>query len=203
MTPPLFVVALTGGIGSGKTTVANLFAMQGVPLIDADVIAREITEPDQIAFAEIITHFKETTLLADGKLNRAKLREIIFTKPHERTWLENLLHPLIRDEIKRRLLKITSPYCLLIIPLLFEVQPYAFINRILVVDSSTHEQIKRVSERDKTPVEQIEAILNAQINRAERLARAHDVIHNDGKLEDIKPQVQTLHQMYLELAARL
>jgi dephospho-CoA kinase len=202
MTAPLFVVALTGGIGAGKTTVANLFSKHGVPIIDADVIARELTELGQPAFMDIVDHFEEKILRSDGTLDRAKLRDVIFAHSEARKWLEALLHPLIRTEIERQMARITAPYCIVVIPLLFEVQPYAFIKRFLVVDASEETQIKRVTDRDKTSMTKAQAILKTQIDRAERKALAHDVIHNDGTLADLEPQVEKLHQMYLEMSRK-
>lgn len=201
MTGPTLIVALTGGIGSGKSTVADLFAKYSVPIIDSDVIARELTELGKPAFLDIVDHFQEKILQSDGTLDRKKLRQVIFAHPEERRWLEALLHPLIRTEIERQLAKLPSPYCIIVIPLLFEVKPYSFITRILVVDSPEHEQVKRVLERDNSSKEQAEAILKSQFNREQRIALAHDVINNDGTLADLVPQVEKLHQFYLNMCA--
>jgi dephospho-CoA kinase len=195
----MFVVALTGGIGSGKTSVANLFAKHGIPIIDADEIARELTELGQPAFLDIVDHFEEKILCFDGTLDRAKLREVIFKHPEERQWLEALLHPLISKEIEKRLASTHAPYSMIVIPLLVEVTPYSFINRVVVVDTPEHEQIKRVMERDNISEKQVEAILRTQAERDERLSIAHDVILNDGVLADLMPQVQKLHELYLTL----
>jgi dephospho-CoA kinase len=137
----MLVVGLTGGIGSGKSTVANMFAALGVSVIDADVISREITQSGKPAFNSIIKHFGERLILPDGKLDRSQLRDIIFEDPKQRLWLENLTHPLIRDEMSRQIKNITAPYCIAVIPLLLEVEFYSFINRILVVDASEQKQI--------------------------------------------------------------
>lgn len=196
----MFVVGLTGGIGSGKSTVAQLFAERGVPIIDADVISREITQPDSPAFLDIIDHFNQELLLEDGTLDRTKLRNIIFEDPNERRWLEELLHPLIRSEMNKRIKKITAPYCIAVIPLLLEVEFYSFINRILVVDAPENLQVDRVTARDKSQKAHVEAILKAQANRLDRLARAQDLIINDGNLEDLIPQVEKLHEKYLEMS---
>lgn len=196
----MLVVGLTGGIGSGKTTVANLFAHHGVPIIDADLIAREVTEPNQPAFSKVVKHFGESILLANGTLNRSKLREIIFEEPKQRLWLEHLLHPLIREEMQRQINKLATPYCIAVIPLLLEVEFFSFINRILVVDAPEHLQIQRTAGRDKTKAPQIEAILKTQARREDRIAHAHDVITNEGTLEDLKPQVEKLHYLYLKMA---
>ena len=196
----MFVVGLTGGIGSGKSTVAALFAKLGVPVIDADLVARDITQAGKPAFHEIIQHFSHYNLIKNGALDRAKLRQIIFQDDIARLWLENILHPLIRKEIERQLHHFQAPYSIVVIPLLFEVKPYSFINRILVVDAPEHVQIERASTRDKTTRNHIESIIKTQIGREDRNARAHDVILNDGKLVDLEPRVQKMHAMYLELS---
>ena len=196
----MLIIGLTGGIGSGKSTVAHLFANLGVPIIDADIIAREITQPDQPAFAAIIKHFNECLLLPDGTLDRTALRKIIFKQPLERKWLENLLHPLIEHSIKKYIEGLTAPYCITVIPLLLEVSPYTFIDRILVIDAPENLQIERAMTRDSTDKTQIEAIMSTQINRQERLSKAQDIITNDGNLENLLPQVQKLHQFYLKLS---
>ena len=201
MTEPKLVIALTGGMGAGKTTVANLFAQHGVPIIDADVIAREMTELGKPAFLDIVDHFQEKILLSNGTLDRKKLSQVIFVHPEERRWLEALLHPLIRSEIERQLMKMSAPYCIIVIPLLFEVKPYSFINRVLVVDTPEHEQVKRVVERDNVTPTHVEAILKSQANREQRATLANDLVINDGILADLQPQVEDLHQMYLKLSA--
>ena len=194
----MLVIGLTGGVGSGKTTVANLFAERGIPIIDADVIAREVTLPAEPGLKQIVEHFGQAILLQDGTLNRGKLREIIFTQANERQWLEKLLHPLIRQRIEQRLQAITAPYCIVVIPLLFEVKPYPFINRILVIDAPPHLQIERVTARDRLDPSQIECIMNAQTSRNKRLMGAQDVILNDGNIAGLEPQVQKLHEIYLK-----
>jgi dephospho-CoA kinase len=195
----MLVVGLTGGIGSGKSTVANMFAALSVPVIDADVISREITQPGKPAFNSIIRHFGERLILADGKLNRSQLRDIIFEDTKQRLWLEHLTHPLIRDEMGRQIKSFTAPYCIAVIPLLLEVEFYTFINRILVVDAPEQKQIERVLSRDNSRKEQVKAILNAQANRHDRLARAHDIINNDGNIADLEIQVKNLNEKYTKL----
>lgn len=197
----MLVIGLTGGIGSGKTTVAQLFAERNVSIIDADSIARIVTQPDKPAFLDIIDHFEEPLLLENGTLDRAKLRTIIFNHPEERRWLENLLHPLIRNEIQQQLKILSSPYCIIVIPLLFEtgMESYSFIQRILVVDTPEHLQIERTAKRDKSDKAHIEAILKSQASRDHRLTKAHDIIVNTGTLNELIPQVQQLHEMYLNI----
>jgi len=195
----MLVVGLTGGIGSGKSTVTRLFAERGVTIIDADVIAREITARDKPAFANIVNHFGNEIVLQDGSLDRTKLRRIIFMDSKQRLWLENLLHPLIRNEMKEQINIISAPYCIAVIPLLLEVEFYSFINRILAVDAPKSAQIERVMARDKMSKPDIEAILKAQASRKNRNAKAHDVIINDGILDNLIPQVDQLHEMYLRM----
>lgn len=195
----MLVVGLTGGIGSGKSTVANLFAKLGVPIIDADIVARDVTTPDKPAFNSIVKHFGPEMVLENGTLDRAKLRQLIFNQPKQRLWLEKCLHPLIKDEMARQISQLTSPYCIAVIPLLLEVEFYSFINRILVVDASEAEQLKRTLSRDNISKADVEAILHSQASRADRRAKAHDVIMNDGMPEDLIPQVDKLHEKYLKL----
>lgn len=197
----MLVVGLTGGIGSGKTTVADLFAKHHVPIIDTDKIARQVTEPDQPAFMDIIDHFEEHLLLENGTLDRAKLREVIFNNEDQRVWLEELLHPLILKEMQRQIAKLTSPYCIAVIPLLFEASAYESINRTLVIDTPEHLQIERVGARDKASSIQVQAIIDSQIKRQDRLAKADDIIVNDGAMDHLVPQVEKLHKMYLALAS--
>lgn len=196
----MLIVGLTGGIGSGKSTVAQLFAERGVPIIDTDLIAKELTQKDQPAFSSIVKHFGESILNTEGNVNRAQLRDIIFSNPKERLWLEHLLHPLIRKEMEKRIAELHAPYCIVVVPLLFEVEFYSQINRILVVDAPEHLQISRVRSRDKISQEKIEAIIKSQASRHSRVARAHDVIINEDDLSKLLPQVEKLHQMYLKMS---
>lgn len=199
----MLVVGLTGGIGSGKSTVATLFAEHGAPIIDADVVARAITAPDKPAFTSIVKHFGPNVLLKDGTLDRAQLRDLIFNDSKQRLWLEKLLHPLIREEMEDQIQRMSAPYCIAVIPLLLEVEFYAFINRILVVDAPESAQVKRVIARDHTSQSQVEAIIMSQAQRDARRAKAHDVISNDGTLADLIPQVNALHEMYIKLGTAI
>jgi len=196
----MLVIGLTGGIGSGKSTVADLFAKRSIPVIDADQIAKTLTEPQQPAFTAIIEHFSTDLLQQDGTLDRKKLRQIIFADVKERAWLEKLLHPLIRQSIEMQIQRLTAPYCIVMIPLLLEVGPYAFLDRILVIDTTEDMQLNRVAARDKAEKQHIEAILNTQLKRDERLAKADDVIKNDGVFADLIPQVEKLHNIYLKIS---
>lgn len=197
----MLIIGLTGGVGSGKSTVARMFADKGIPIIDADMIARSLTEAGEPALTAITEHFGLLIMMKDGNLDRAKLRAIIFNNPAERLWLEQLLHPLIREKITQQLAVLSaannlSPYCIVVIPLLFETEPYPFIDRILVVDTPEHLQIARVGTRDQTLAASAKAIVDTQLARDERLKRADDVIVNDGTLADLVPQVDKLHLQY-------
>lgn len=196
----MLVIGLTGGIGVGKTTVSNLFSNLNVPIIDADVVAREVTKPGENAYTSIVTHFSNNILLPDQTLNRSKLRDIIFNNVNERKWLENLLHPIIRQQIQDKVMGLKGPYCIVVIPLLAEVNSYPFIDRILVIDSELSLQLERVRIRDKTSNAKVEAVINTQIDRETRLKFADDIIINNGSLEALGLQVQNLHQKYLQLS---
>lgn len=198
----MLIVGLTGGIGAGKSTVTQLFASHGVPIIDADIIAREVTQPSQPAYKEIIQHFGEHLILKDGSLDRSLLRHLIFENRDERKWLEALLHPIIQQSIEQQISSISAPYCIVVIPLLFEVQPYSFINRILVIDAPEQMQIDRVLTRDQLNTSQIEAILKAQVSREQRIQGSDDLILNNGDLDDLSKQVEKLHQFYLKLGVQ-
>ncbi|ENM5737141.1 dephospho-CoA kinase [Vibrio mimicus] len=196
-----FVVALTGGIASGKTTVANLFHEHfGIDLVDADVIAREVVEPGTDGLKAITAHFGQTILSQDGSLNRTALRERIFADPEQKTWLNQLLHPMIRQRMQQALAQTTSPYTLLIVPLLVENQLQNMADRVLVVDVEESIQIERTIARDNVSIEQAQAILAAQATRAQRLAIADDVLKNDAKNQKLLPQITLLHQKYLAMS---
>jgi dephospho-CoA kinase len=196
----MLVIGLTGSIGSGKSTVANLFAAHDVPVIDADIVAREVTQPHTPAFNEIVIRYGNQIIQADGSLDRASLRKIIFTQPEERQWLEALLHPIILQRMQDDIAKLNTHYCLAVIPLLFETDATAFIQRVLVVDAPEKVQLERASLRDKATHEHIQSIIKTQISREERLARANDIIINTGTLAELASQVEKLHQLYLKMA---
>ncbi|MGG4607864.1 dephospho-CoA kinase [Providencia sp. Me31A] len=195
-----YIVALTGGIGSGKTTVANEFAKLGVPLVDADVIARQVVEPNTTAFKAIKSHFGEEIILPTGSLDRKKLREVIFSNPDEKKWLNALLHPLIQQETQKQLQQLKYPYVLWVVPLLIENNIQHLANRVLVVDVTRKEQIERTLKRDNTNLKQITNILNAQVNRETRLSYADDIITNHTNDINLAHKVAMLHNQYLTLA---
>lgn len=199
----MYVVAITGGIGSGKTTVANQFAELGIEVVDADVIAREVVEPGTPALAAIAAHFGSDVITPYGQLNRRRLRERVFTDPQAKSWLNALLHPLIRTEMQRQCAAARSPYCLLVVPLLVENRLTALANRVLVIDVDEATQIERTCRRDGVSREQAQAILAAQASRAKRLAAADDVLDNqNGTPEAIKSRILALHETYLAFASQ-
>lgn len=195
----MMVIGLTGGIGSGKSTIAELFRQQGIDVIDADLIAREVVEPGTPALSAIAEHFGRKILDTDGGLRRSALRELVFSTPSERQWLEQLLHPLIQERIGVRIKECRSPYCLLVSPLLLETSQKLLVDRILVVDVSREMQLQRTMTRDASSRATIEAIIAAQIGRDERLAAADDVIDNDGDRRGLAQAVARLHHKYLEM----
>jgi len=192
----MLVIGLTGGIGSGKTTVAQLFAKQGVPIIDADLIAHELTQTEKPAWKAIIAHFGPLIVKPDKVLDRQKLRELIFNDVKKRLWLEQLLHPLIIEAIKKKIQELKDSYCIIVIPLLIETGPYSFIDRILVVDTLSETQIERLEKRDQSKRRDLQKIMASQTSREKRLAAAQDVIHNNGRLDELQDQVTQLHQSY-------
>lgn len=195
-----FVVGLTGGIGSGKTTVANLFAAEGVALVDADIVAREVVAPGSKGLEAIVTHFGAEILTPEGELDRAKLRQRIFSHPEEREWLNQLLHPMIRQEMLAQVEKATSDYVIMVVPLLFENGLDRLVNRTLVVDISPELQINRTIKRDNVDASQVNNIISSQCSRSEKLARADDIIDNQGEISTLKREVLALHQRYLQLS---
>jgi dephospho-CoA kinase len=208
----MLIVGITGGIGSGKSTATQLFAELGVTIIDADTIAKDILSNNTPLQQEVIAHFGDTVLDEHKQLRRDKLRDIIFADPKQKLWLESLLHPLAVQEIQARVNQLTDaadadqnhtqvPYCMIAIPLLVEVPAsWPLINRVLVIDVDEKTQLARTMLRDQLSADQVQAIMNAQASRQQRLDMADDVIHNDGDLTALKEQVQTIHQRYLALA---
>lgn len=194
-----YIVALTGGIGSGKSTVAAAFNRLGITIVDADVIARQLVAPGTTALTAIAAHFGQAMLLADGSLNRSALRQLIFSDAEEKNWLNRLLHPLIQKETQYQLIKASSPYVLWVVPLLIENNLHSAADRILVVDIDSETQLSRTIERDGVSRQQALKILAAQATREERLAIADDIIDNSGTAQNIEPRVSALHRHYLEL----
>ncbi len=192
-------VGLTGGIGSGKSTVAALFAALGVPVVDADELAHALAEPDQPAYDEIVKIFGKSICDAAQSIDRKKLRERVFKNPAERAQLEAILHPRIRDAARSQLNKLHAPYCILVVPLLIETGFGDLVDRVLVVDASEEQQIQRTMRRSRLSEMEVRAILAAQISRRERLQKADDVIENSADENHLAQQVAQRHAQYLSL----
>ncbi len=191
---------MTGGIASGKSTVAELFADLGIPIIDTDVIARQVVEPGQPGLDAIVESFGADVLTADGQLDRRQLRDLIFADHRRRKALEAILHPLIRSQTIERADQAGGPYQLLVVPLLVETGFRALVDRVLVIDCPENQQRARLLARDNETPERIEQMLAAQADRAERLTAADDVIDNSGTLAQTRSQVAERHAHYLQLA---
>jgi dephospho-CoA kinase len=198
-----YSIGLTGGIGSGKSTVAERFAARGAAVVDTDAIAHALTGPDGRAMPAIAERFGAGCVRADGSLDRDAMRQRVFADPAQRAALEAILHPLIRAEATRQIAAARAPYVLVAIPLLAERDGWRDrLDRVLVVDCSRDRQVERVIQRSRLSREQVTAILAAQAGREQRLALADDVLDNDGAPEALEPQVDRLHRQYLALAAR-
>ncbi len=190
-------VGLTGGIGSGKSTVAAMFAAREAPVIDADEIARRLVEPGQPAFDEIVRAFGASILDARREIDRQNLRRRVFDNSEERTLLEGIIHPLVRREITERVRVIEAPYCIIVIPLLIEAKLESMVDRILVVDCPVQEQIERVRIRSGLSDNEIRRIIAAQIDPAVRRQHADDLIVNNAGLDHLEVEVERLHNQYL------
>jgi dephospho-CoA kinase len=199
MTP---LIGLTGGIGTGKSTVCKLFAERGVAVIDADAVAKELVALDQPALQAIVQEFGKGIIDAKGRLRRDRLRSIVFSDPEQRKRLEKLLHPLILEEMLSRANRAEGPHCILCIPLLVETDQSSAVDRVLVVDAPQALQIQRVMERDHLTIDEIKAIMHAQASREDRLEAADDVIMNASDMTKLAEQVNALHQKYLALPTR-
>ncbi len=197
-----FAVGLTGGIGSGKSTVADLFAALGAGVVDTDDIAHALTGPGQAAVGEIARRFGPQYVTAAGALDRARMRKLAFEDARAKRDLEFILHPLIRREAEHRVARSTASYVIVVVPLLFESGAYkTLVRRVLVVDSDQETRIERVRQRNNLPREEILAIMASQVGQAELLRRADDLIRNDGNVAALGSQVAALHRKYLDLAA--
>tara|TARA_B110000902_G_scaffold57058_1_gene66613 strand:+ start:577 stop:1212 length:636 start_codon:yes stop_codon:yes gene_type:complete len=200
-----YVIGISGGIGSGKTTVTDLFAKYGIEVIDADVIARQVVEPGSPALKAIVNKFGQFVLnesggSSSGTLDRAKLRNLVFNNIETKNWLNQLLHPAIRQQMLLQTKQAKSAYCLLSVPLLVESKLYEQVDRVVIVDVDEQTQLQRTLLRDKTNEQQILAIMSAQATRQQRLAVADDIIDNNGKADDLAEQVAQLHKKYLQIA---
>ncbi|SFR46366.1 dephospho-CoA kinase [Pseudidiomarina maritima] len=196
----MFVVGVTGGIGSGKTTVTNLFQQHDIVVVDADVIARHIMDKGGEALAAVSDRYGQQALFEDGTLNRAWLRERIFQHPEDKQWLNELTHPLIRQQILTQLQQAQSPYVILSAPLLVENRLTKLCDRVLVVDVSEATQLERTQQRDDVSADQVQSIMNAQASREQRLQAADNIINNEADEAQLVTQVEKLHELYLRLA---
>jgi len=197
----MYSIGLTGNIASGKSSAIQCFQSLGVDVISADVIARELTAPNQPALFAIRQQFGEAFILPSGELNRSALRQLIFKQPEQRAWLERLLHPKIQDEIKEQVMRSNGPYCVVEIPLLHNRKAYPFLNRILVILAEREQQIERVMARDHCDRAHAEAILATQPDDQARRDLADDLIINTGSRTQLQTQIKKLHANYLHLAA--
>ncbi len=197
------VIGLTGGIASGKTTVANLFKQQfKIDIVDADIVAREVVEPGTPGLNAIVEHFGKGIIHDNQTLNRTKLRERIFSNPEEKTWLNNLLHPIIREKMVDELKQVTSDYALLVVPLLIENKLDSLCDRVLVVDVEPNTQISRTMKRDNVSEQQAQAILASQASRQDRLDKADDVVKNNPDDPELLLQITELHEKYLAICRK-
>ncbi len=192
-------IGLTGGIGSGKSSAADRFSQLGVPIIDADVIAREVVKPGQPALEEIVSTFGDQVLGNDGTLDRARLRDIVFTAPQNRARLESIMHPRIHAQILAQIEQLSAPYCIVVIPLLAESKRNYPLDRVLVIDIPEALQLERTATRDRQPTSKINAIIQSQASREQRLNLADDIVENSGSLDELYLQIDKLHKMYVQL----
>lgn len=196
-----WILGVTGGIGSGKTAATDFLQTLGITVVDADVVSREIVAPGQPALAAIHQYFGDDVLLDDGQLNRPWLRQRVFSMPEERRALEAITHPAIRDSLTQQLRAARSAYAVLASPLLWESGQSSLVQRTLLIDVEEATQVQRASQRDGVSEDQINAIMKAQWSRSQRLARADDVILNEGSLAELHAKLRQHHQHYLELAS--
>lgn len=196
----MLIIGLTGGIGSGKSAVANFFKEQNIAVASADEINHQLLQKGSPAHQKIYEHFGPSCLAENQEIDRQKLRNIIFKQPQEKTWLEKLLHPIITEELKKFVLQSTGPYCVLEIPLLLEANLNITVDRILVVDIPEEQQISRAQQRSNLSTEELKTIISLQMPRSERLQHADDILNNSGTLAQLKEKVLKLHEFYLALA---
>ena len=198
----MFVLGITGGIGSGKTVVTDIFSELNINVIDADIASRKAVEKGSECLKEIENYFGSEVILNDGNLNRQKLREIIFNKEDKKEWLEKLLHPRILEIINNELAESKTLYSILVSPLLFETGQNKLCTRTLLIDADERFQIERASIRDSVPEDQIKNIIEAQMPRSEKIRLANDIVSNDSTLESLREKIISLHSTYIELSRK-
>lgn len=192
-----YVVGVTGGIGSGKSAATAEFERLGITVVDADIVSRQVVMPGSPCLQAIAEHFGSDLLTDKGELDRKALRQKIFSDPAEKDWLNSLLHPAIREEILAQLEQASSPYVILSAPLLLENNLNKYCQRVLVVDVPEELQLQRTIQRDESPKEEVKAIMKAQLSREARLRKADDILNNEGSIDELRQQVNQLHQRYL------
>ena len=198
--PPLLTIALTGGIGSGKTSIASIFKSLGVPIIDSDTISKEIILPGKPCFKDIVNEFGEEILTNKGTIDRYKLRDIIFNNDKARIKLENITHPIIFKNIDIQTSLINYPYCLVIVPLLIETKSVKYFDKVLLVDTLENIQFERVTKRDSMSPTLLRKIIKIQATRSERLKYADDIIENNNEIGNLNEHINILHKKYLTLS---
>ncbi len=192
-------VALTGGIGCGKSTICELFSKLNVPVIDSDIIAHALVKPNSPLLYDITSLFGKQILLHDGSLNRKALAHIVFSNKQKKQQLESILHPKIRQEINRKLNELSAPYVIIVIPLLIETQQQKNYDHIIVIDCTQQQQIERTMKRDNRELNEVLTIINSQVSREQRLAIANDIIDNSSSIASLKPVIKKLHEKLLSL----
>lgn len=195
-------VGLTGGIASGKSTVCELFSQHNIPIIDADIIAKELVEPNQVALKEIVRLFGDAILLNNGALDRKQLRQLIFSTPEAKRQLEDILHPRIRQQLIQQSSRLSAPYCILVIPLLIEANMLDLVDHVIVVDTDKEQQIKRICQRDNISSTDAQAIIASQVTMKQRLAIADDIISNNNSIESLTLLVDKLHKKYSSISCQ-
>ena len=198
--PSVLTIALTGGIGSGKTSIASIFKNLGVPIIDSDTISKEIILPGKQCFKDIVNEFGEEILTNKGTIDRYKLRDIIFNNDKARIKLENITHPIIFKNIDIQTSLINYPYCLVIVPLLIETKSVKYFDKVLLVDTFKNIQFERVSKRDSMSLTLLRKIIKIQATRSERLKYADDIIENNNEIGNLNEHINILHKKYLTLS---
>lgn len=196
----MLVIGLTGGIGSGKTSVSDRFAKLGAPVIDTDVIAREMVAPGMPAYRDIQRVFGNAALSRDGSLDRNALRKLVFDDNRKRAELERILHPIIKQEVTRRLQQIDAPYCIVVVPLLIESGFSDIVDRVLVVDAPEERRLRRARQRSELTEAQVHSIIAAQATSEERRRHADDILDNEGELAELDGKVAALHRRYMHLS---